>query len=558
MKQFISLLRISLNVNFGISALRYRFIKEKKRLWESILIFLSIIIGGGFFTAFFTMILYNIYLAGAAINSPEIVITVGLLAGQFMIFLFGILYIISAFYFSDDINILVPLPLKPYHILGCKFLVILINEYLILLPVLIPSIVIYGVGSNAGISYWFKSVFIILLSPIIPLIVASVFVLILMRLVNVRKSKDLLVVIGSLLGLFFWIVVNYYTQRISSDNPEEFIRDLLSSRINIIEELGEKLPHVFWGTYSLSKTGLDGLIYFLLIVLVSVLAFIFLLWLGNRIFYKGLLSGQEISRKKRSLTAEQINRKTQETSNPVMALFWREWKLFIRTPIYVINGLAGMIIVPFLMLMPYFDSSGETQEILSLARQSQFIVQATLGSLGLLLFTASINIVSCTSLSQDGRTFWISKIIPVSPKSQVTAKLLHGMAISGMGILVTIALIAFILQLPFTRLLVILILGTLGSFLLNILNLIIDVLRPKLEWNDPQEAVKQNLNGFFSILLTFIALGCWGGLSILLFNLGIPEGWVYVILGLSTAVLLIPSLIILYSLAEASYKKLEI
>jgi ABC-2 type transport system permease protein len=88
--------------------------------------------------------------------------------------------------------------------------------------------------------------------------------------------------------------------------------------------------------------------------------------------------------------------------------------------------------------------------------------------------------------------------------------------------------------------------------------LIIDVLRPKLEWNDPQEAVKQNLNGFFSILLTFIALGCWGGLSILLFNLGIPEGWVYVILGLSTAVLLIPSLIILYSLAEASYKKLEI
>ena len=128
MKQFIYLLKTSLNVNFGISALRYRFTKEKNRLWEPILIFLSIILGGGSVIAFYTMILYSTYTVGAAINSPEIVITIALLASQLMIFVFGIFYIISAFYFSNDVNILVPLPLKPYHILGCKFIVIMINE----------------------------------------------------------------------------------------------------------------------------------------------------------------------------------------------------------------------------------------------------------------------------------------------------------------------------------------------------------------------------------------------------------------------------------------------
>ena len=78
MKQFINLLKISLNVNFGISALRYRFTKERKRLWEPVLIFLSIIVGGGSITAFYTMILQNVYMVGLVLNSPEIVIIVSL------------------------------------------------------------------------------------------------------------------------------------------------------------------------------------------------------------------------------------------------------------------------------------------------------------------------------------------------------------------------------------------------------------------------------------------------------------------------------------------------
>ena len=49
------------------------------------------------------------------------------------------------------------------------------------------------------------------------------------------------------------------------------------------------------------------------------------------------------------------------------------------------------------------------------------------------------------------------------------------------------------------------------------------MIRPKLVWNDPQEAVKQNLNGFFSILLTFVSLIIWGVLSALLFKIGIPK-----------------------------------
>ena len=46
--------------------------------------------------------------------------------------------------------------------------------------------------------------------------------------------------------------------------------------------------------------------------------------------------------------------------------------------------------------------------------------------------------------------------------------------------------------------------------MLNTMTLIIDVLRPKLEWNNPQEAIKQNMNALLSMLLSLISYGIIG------------------------------------------------
>ncbi len=557
MKVFISLLKTSLNVNFGISALRYRFTKEKNRLWEPILIALAIIFGVGSLVVMYTLLLLGVYMAGAAINRPELVLTLAFFMAQFIVLLFGIFYIMSAFYFSEDMNILVPLPLKPYQVLGSKFFVIMVNEYLILLPMLLPAIFIFGVEMHMGIAYWLKGIFVILGAPIIPLVIAAVFILILMRFVNLRKSKDLLMIIGSLLAILFAVGINYFTQRIPESNPEKFMQDILASQTGVIEAIGRKFPPSLWMTYGLSKSGLEGWGYFALYIIVCIILLAFLLWLSNQIFYKGLLSGQEVGRKKKRLSIEQIKDYSQKVSNPVIALFWKEWKLFIRTPIYAMNGLAGMIMVPFLMLMPFMVQGGEMEQLLSMARTPEFLMPATLGGLALLLFTSTINLVACTAISREGSTFWISKMIPISPRRQATAKLLHGMAISGLGILVTIVVLAVILPLPFERILIILILGSLGTFLLNILNLVIDIVRPKLEWNDPQEAVKQNLNGLFSILVTILFMALFGGLTAILFSIGCTEWLTYLILGLVMAVLTVPSMWMLYALAEKQYKNLE-
>ena len=57
MKSFMSLLKTNLNVHFGISALKYRYFKEKKRLWEPVLIAFAVIVGGGSLVLLYSLLL---------------------------------------------------------------------------------------------------------------------------------------------------------------------------------------------------------------------------------------------------------------------------------------------------------------------------------------------------------------------------------------------------------------------------------------------------------------------------------------------------------------------
>ncbi|AUS97821.1 hypothetical protein CDQ84_00050 [Clostridium thermosuccinogenes] len=558
MRTFFNLLKINLNLNFGISALKYRFTKEKKRLWEPILIGLCVILGLGFMTVTISFLMFAIFLAGKQVNKPEMVLTLAVLAGQFLILFFGILYVMSSFYFSPDLNILIPLPLKPSQVLGSKFAVIMINEYLTLLPMLLPAIVIYGAGMRMGFLYWVKGLLIFLAAPVIPLIIGSLLIMILMRFINFRKSKDLLAVIGGIFGVIISLSVNYFMQSFPKVNEEEIVNNLLSGQFNLIEMIGQRFPPSIWATYALSKPGLEGLGYLALFLGMSVILFAALMWLGNQIFYKSVLSGQEVSRKHKALSKEEIGKKYVKTSSAVSALFWREWKLFLRTPVYAMNGIAGMVIAPFAMLIPILANKEiDKDKMLSFIQNPDYILPISLVGLAIMLFTSSMNIVASTSVSREGQMFWISKMIPVHPKEQVTAKLIHGIAIQTIGVLVTGAVFAFVTRISFLHLLALLLLGVIGTVGLVAINLLIDVLRPKLDWKNPQEAVKSNMNGFLGMLATFAILGVLSAAAVGMVLLNLPHWLIYLLLGILMIIFAVALSIGLFAVAEYKYPHIE-
>jgi len=168
-RPFISLVKISLNVYYGISAFKHRHLRQKKELWRP----LTAIVGAGaglsvFLGAYFTQT-FAFYAAGKMLGQPWLVLKLSILAGEFLVFFFGLGWVISVLYFSNDLPLLLSFPLRSYQILLSKFLLVLTNQYIFLLFVLLPPFLIYGAGENAGFLYYLTALMVFLCVPVIPL-----------------------------------------------------------------------------------------------------------------------------------------------------------------------------------------------------------------------------------------------------------------------------------------------------------------------------------------------------------------------------------------------------
>ena len=92
------------------------------------------------------------------------------------------------FYFSRDIENLLPLPLRPVEILAAKFTVTLLYEYLTEILFLAPILIAFGIKSHGGIFYYFNAAVIFLTLPIAPLVYASIISMIIMRFNQYRPE----------------------------------------------------------------------------------------------------------------------------------------------------------------------------------------------------------------------------------------------------------------------------------------------------------------------------------------------------------------------------------
>jgi ABC-2 type transport system permease protein len=299
MRMFFKLIKLNLNISFGISAIRNSF-RKKEKIGQTLLMLFVLLFCGVTFISIYTL-LVNTLLEGAMSFSPpqpEVVLLIAFLVIMFMNLIAGIFYIIGAFYFNNDLNILIPLPLKPYQILAGKFAPCLAFEYLLALPFLLPPMIIYGKLTNQNFYYFIKSVFVLICAPALPMIIAAVIVVLLMRFVNFRKRKDTFLLIGGALGIGLILTTNIFIQNITANSTQNSITSFLSDKAHIISLIGSKFPPSIWATKALTSNGADGIINLLAFVFVSLFLFLFLLYIGNKFFLKSAIAGQETSKKK--------------------------------------------------------------------------------------------------------------------------------------------------------------------------------------------------------------------------------------------------------------------
>ena len=496
MRKFLCLVRAGLRSNFGLSVLRHRLFREKKDIWLVPLFAVAFV---AVLPSIYGLILLvqNLYLALKPVGQERALLTLGVLGGQFFILLFGLYYVISAFYFSRDLEFLIPLPLKPFQVMASKFAVIMINEYLTVMIIVLPVLVGYGVLARGGWPYWVNAVLVYLLLPVIPLAVVALLVVILMRFVNLGRRKDALVLIGSIVLLTSALGLQFIVGRSPNVKPSaQAMTAFFASPDSLLNVIGSRFPPSIWASKAVAGGfSASGLLNLALFAGTSVLFFAAILVLSERLFYRGLVGLREVSARKRALSRAQMEQRVSSGRHPVRAVFGREWRLMIRTPIFLLNGTLVVVIVPavFALMVKAGSGSRDMDAVLRLMNSAHPLI-VILAAAAFMIVCGSLNGTSSSAFSREGVQFWISRVIPVSPRDQVAAKFLHSYLVALLGTVTASLVAVWMLHLTAARLLVAAGLSLVAGIFLTALGMIIDLARPLLDWTNPQKAIKQNLN----------------------------------------------------------------
>ena len=169
----------------------------------------------------------------------------------------------------------------------------------------------------------------------------------------------------------------------------------------------------------------------------------------------------------------------------------------------------------------------------------------------------AMNLVASTAVSREGNNFWISKMIPVSAERQVLAKFFSGYVIAALGTAVTAVILVAFAGVSIPRMLIVVIIGLLASVPMTAFNLLLDLMHPKLVWNNPQEAMKQNMNGLLGMVVSLILIGILGAVTGLMIMFALAEPLIYLALAAVCILLGLVSIKILFAAAKARYDNLE-
>jgi hypothetical protein len=221
------------------------------------------------------------------IHQEGVLLATGFAYVSVLILVFGVFYVINIFYFAQDIDFLLPLPIKPAQLISAKFCVTLLYEYLTVIMFLLPLIVAYGIKSSGGLLFFFYSFLILLTIPVIPLVVSSIIVMFIMQFSNLTKRKDQFRIFAAIIGIILVLVINYFIKNYlnTSGHPEKAL-DLLKSGSNAFVDTASKIfPTAKIATDCLLNYSVPvGFIYLISFYLVNAIGIIILIFTGEILF----------------------------------------------------------------------------------------------------------------------------------------------------------------------------------------------------------------------------------------------------------------------------------
>ena len=454
--------------------------------------------------------------------------------GMILFMIFGLAIIqtifssINILYFTKDSEYLLPLPLKPYQIILARTNVMLIAEYVIIFLIGFIPLVMYGILTGAGIVYYLTMILAVILVPILPVLLISMLVMFIMSFARLTKNRNRFQLFATLLVLAIIIALSISTSGMKQDLTNEEMAQMVVQANGMIELVKGYVPTVDYLMEALTTNSLFTAIVEVLKTLgITIIGFIVYMLIAQKIYFKGLVGN--LFGGGASSSNKEINQKEYRNSKLYKSYVGKEFKNMARNPVFLMQCLIPAVLIPIIMVVVVY--AGLNSDGMGLEQITQMIQQMSTNTffiaciiLGVIQFFTMFIYISITAISRDGENAVFMKYIPVSLYKQYMYKIIPNIIMNIVTIIITLGMAEYLLRLPAITLIALFIVATIMGILQSIAMIIVDLKRPKLNWDSEYAVAKQNLNLVFPVLLAMVNIVILVGFVYLLKNINVYLG----------------------------------
>jgi ABC-2 type transport system permease protein len=501
MKKAWVLSKLYINSLYGINNFIHDIKSNKKAALKTVGLIVLIVLSLSGTVGMFIGLNIKLFDALKKVNQQGIIITMSVITSSIITLVFGMIGIVATYFVEKEGDLILSMPIKAWQILVAKFASNYVYEAILSTVIMATGFMVYGIKSGSSPFYYIICIIVSFAVPLIPMTIGYLVVIPLMRAGSILRKKDFTMIMSGVMAMIFAFGIQYLSQimiKVES-NPAEIISKL-SSKDGLVSFAGKIYFPSIWATYGITDyTSIKGIVNLIIFAGISILVVGLLITLMSGVYATSIEGSQEVTKRKK-FTSNEFKQNLKRKSK-FSALLAREIKMMNREPVYFLNGPLIIFIMPAILGFAFFmqksDLSKELEKITTL-NNSQFYTTLMVAAFSVFL-GVTVNITS-TCISREGKAFEVIKALPIETKEYLNAKLAHGLLFGIIASLMCSVLGWYIFKMEFANILLAFMIGMLVMLPILISGIILELSWPKLIWDNPQKAMKQNLNGMIIVL----------------------------------------------------------
>lgn len=394
----------------------------------------------------------------------------------------------STIYHARDNEFLLSLPIPQWMIVFTRMAMIYLVSAVFEIMVMFPVILVYWAVVSPPVWTLVLQIIAVLLLPVVAVAVSCLIGWLSAMINSKVRQQAVLSVLASLafIGVFYYVYWNLY----------KYIQLIIANA----DAVGGVMKIFLYPFYQMGRASAGNIFAFVIYaaLMLAIMAIVVKLVSANFV---------ELATKTQVVARRTTKTKADKNDSPTLALFKKEFRRFTSSSVSMMSCALGSIMMCMIGIMCFFAGEWIITMFMGMSEgpNENFPLMAMI----IVTMMASMNTITATSISLEGKYIWMLKVLPLSPWQIFKAKLGVHMVITGVPAVFCTVSFAIAAQVDVITLFYMILAALVFVLFSGLVGLLCNLRFPNLTWTNEAQAVKQNMS---VIVATFAP---WGMLIIL-------------------------------------------